>query len=164
MKFNKSRNLSNKVFSVSIERTNKNDSNYNAERILEDDFGSVQIDIGGRFYVAYVEDEGIITAHPVFNYEESVWVDSLDKYIIDTNIVSLTVGAKIQYQCDAKQLNKIQFALGNISPIKIAENRCIAFEAIIEDRINKAVELWKENQSDFEQELDGFEVSLLEVN
>lgn len=155
MKFEKVRLLRNNVFSTSINRVE--DDNHDCvleEKILENDFGPVQIDIGGKFE-AYVEKhEEALKITPITSKNQSSLGSKANfKFSTIPNKVSLLMGANINFTCDSTTEASRTYEELKLSPQKAAEFKCKMFEDIILDRIEVAIEKWKANKTEFETEI-----------
>lgn len=164
MKFETNRTLKNKVFSTSLVRVStQDDPCLETEKQLEDDFGSVQVDAGGKFEV-YVTKTA--NAKPTFSNtattDTKTTGEFLFKFALDTKVVALVPKVELSYSCDAKQESPRKDGNGLVIPVlEVAELKCEIFEALMRERISKAVASWKEQQTDFETvEIPSFEECL----
>lgn len=155
MKFKTIRLLKNKVFSTSINRViDPEDPNTATEKQLEDDFGLVEIDAGGKFE-AYVSK--VAGAKPAFNLIASTPVvagEFLFKFALNPAKTPLTDIVKISYSCDAEKETGRRDTLNTvISPLEIAQLKCEIFEKVTKDKIEEAIEAWKAQTTTFEEEV-----------
>ena len=150
MKFETVRSLKNKVFNTSIVRViEQNDPCLATEKQLEDDFGSVMVETGGKFE-AYVTLA--VGAKPTFSkVAKSTPGEFLFKFATDTIKMSLIPTVDIPFICDSEKESPRKDALGIvINPLEVAQLKCEMFESIIKERIAEAVVLWKTQTTDFE--------------
>ena len=155
MKLDISRTLNNRIFSTTLIRTTKDDPDYTEERILEDDFGSIEIDAGGKFELLIYQEEGEIK---LGKYNQSSDISNLDcavhKFIKDTDLIKVEVGTEITHTRDAKQINSLELSISKtrIIPDMVAEFECRIFEAIISSRITEGINTWCVYETKFETE------------
>lgn len=155
MKFEKSRLLRNNVFSSTINRVE--DDNQDCileEKTLENDFGPVQIDMGGKFEAVIEKDEDKLKITPIVSSNaESIGAKANFKFSLPMNKVSLLMGTSLNFSCDSCQEVSRVFDELKLSPQKAAEFKCLMFEEIILDKIKVAIEKWKSNKTNFESEI-----------
>lgn len=148
MKFDKLRGLKNNVFSTKLVRVEDDNQDCKVkEALLEDDFGYVEVQIGGRF-------EGTITGETVdVSLESKVKKSEVLAFALPSSKVKLTMGTEISFTCDAnKEVSRI-FNEQKVPALKIAEAKCRIFEKVMEKRIGEAIEAWKKQGTEFEQEI-----------
>lgn len=153
------RKLENNVFSTTLERvTRDGDANCQIEAKLENDFGPVVVKTGGVFSANVTGTKENITVTPVEDGSEANF-----KFCVDLGEVPLVKGAQISFSCKAAEQSAMKISEEiTLSPLQVAEQRCRVFEALIKSRIKKTVEAWKEQQTDFEDEVvPDLEISLL---
>ena len=152
------RNLENNVFSTKLYRAEKDlDENAALEEKLENDFGPVVVKIDGTFCANITGTTGHITATPVEDINSANF-----KFGYSVNDVSLIKGAEINFSCDASKQVKTIINDIEMSPLEVAEQRCRIFESVMKDRIKKAVDKWKQQQTNFEEEqVDDLDISLV---
>lgn len=163
MKFDIQRSLNNKVFTTSIIRIPVlDDACAEEEKILENDFGPVEVEVGGKFEAIVTKELDHLKFTPVLSTTSSE--DRLKanfKFSLDPKKVILKERAEIAYSCNAlnESLRKHEDRL--IDPLRAAEEKCKVFEAVIKERIELAVAAWKAQQTNFEtEEVASFEISL----
>lgn len=157
MKFEKLRSLKNHVFSTTIKRVEDDDQDcLLEEKVLEDDFGHVEVKVGGK-YEAVIEksedDDSVkVTAVTSENREELASKINF-KFSIKESKVALKMGVPLTFSCDAKE--EISRVIGDIkiSPLEIAEFKCHIFEDVTLDSIGQAIEVWKNKATTFEQDI-----------
>ena len=148
MKFDKLRGLKNNVFSTKLVRVEDDNQDCKVkEALLEDDFGYVEVQVGGRF-------EGTITGDSVdVSLESKVKKSEVLAFALPSSKVKLTMGTEISFTCDAnKEVSRI-FNEQKVPALKIAEAKCRIFEKVMEKRIGEAIEAWKKQGTEFEQEI-----------
>lgn len=148
MKFDKLRGLKNNVFSTKLVRVEDDNQDCKVkEALLEDDFGYVEVQVGGRF-------EGTITGETVdVSLESKVKKSEVLAFALPSSKVKLTMGTEISFTCDAnKEVSRI-FNEQKVPALKIAEAKCRIFEKVMEKRIGEAIEAWKKQGTEFEQEI-----------
>ena len=148
MKFDKLRGLKNNVFSTKLVRVEDDNQDCKVkEALLEDDFGYVEVQVGGRF-------EGTITGDSVdVSLESKVKKSEVLAFALPSSKVKLTMGTEISFTCDAnKEVSRI-FNEQKVPALKIAEAKCRIFEQVMEKRIGEAIEAWKKQGTEFEQEI-----------
>lgn len=137
MKFDKKRSLSNNVFATKFVRVEEDDQDcVIKEARLEDDFGFVEIQIGGTFQTEVTESAKEFIA-----------------FSLKSQKVQLKMGTEISYSCNAKEEVTRTLNGTTLSATKVAELKCKTFEIEIEKRIALAVEQWKEFTTSFETEV-----------
>ena len=163
MKFDVVRDLTNKVFTTDIVRKIvPGDPDDVIETGLENDFGAVQVEVGGLFEGFIKKDAatGALTAE----ITGTVGADTIEfKFAAPTNTMALSVKSVIEFKADAKLESPRTFDVTTEIPaIKVAELKCELFEKIIKDRIEKAVDAWKKEATPFEKTVpaDSFTVKL----
>lgn len=165
MKIDKFRNLKNNVFSSKLVRVEDDDHDCVViEEKLEDDFGPIEIPIGGLIEIVVTENEekdGLVFTPVTSQHPKQL----KDKEIISFNIPSdktiLRIGTEISFACNAKQEVSRMFFNKKVDSIKMAEIKCKAFEDVIEDRIKLAVNEWKGKKTSFEDEaLESIHITL----
>jgi hypothetical protein len=148
MKFDKLRGLKNNVFSTKLVRVEDDDQDCKVkEALLEDDFGYVEVQVGGRF-------EGVITPDGVdIESVHGKKTSEVLAFALPSSKVQLTIGKEISFTCDAnKEVSRI-FNEIQVPALKIAEAKCRIFEEVMEKRIGEAIEAWKKQGTEFEQEI-----------
>ena len=148
MKFDKLRGLKNNVFSTKLVRVEDDNQDCKVkEALLEDDFGYVEVQIGGRF-------EGTITGETVdTSLEGKVKKSDVLAFALPSSKVKLTMGTEISFTCDAnKEVSRI-FNEQKVPALKIAEAKSRIFEKVMIKRISEAIEAWKKQGTEFEQEI-----------
>lgn len=163
MKFDIERSLKNKVFTTALVRTPVlDDACAEEEKQLEDDFGPVEVEVGGKFEAIVSKDSDHLKFTPVLSTtSEEERKKANFKFSLSSNKVVLKEKAQIVYSCDAMQesIRKHEYML--IDPLRAAEEKCKLFEAVIKERIELAVAEWKAQQTTFESEdVEGFEIPL----
>ena len=156
MKFEKQRCLKNNIFSTKIVRVEEDDQDcILKEEQLEDDFGCVEVEIGGIFEAKIAKGvDGVLEITPVTSKSkaEEAQYDSI-KFSLPSQKVKLKMDVEIPFTCDATKEPSREFFKVVVPSLKIAEHKCKIFEAIILDRIEQAIVAWKRKQTDFEQEI-----------
>lgn len=157
MKLDISRTLNNRVFSTTLIRTTKDDTDYAEERILEDDFGAVEIDAGGKFELLIYLDE--VTGDLMLSkFNPDADTSNLDcvvhKFIKDSDNIKVEVGTEISHTRDAKQINSLELSKSKtrVATDMLAEFECRIFEVIIADRIKSGADKWCNYATTFETE------------
>lgn len=152
------RSLENNVFTTTLYRAEKDlDENIEIEAKLENDFGPVVVKAGGVFCANVTGTTGNITVTPVEDGSSSNF-----KFSVNINDVSLVKGSEITFSCDATKQTEIKINEIEMNPLEIAEQRCRIFETVVKNRIKKAVDSWKEQQTNFEDEkVDDLDISLI---
>ena len=150
MKFDKLRGLKNNVFSTKLVRVEDDNQDCKVkEALLEDDFGYVEVQIGGRFE-GIITGDGVETSSTALEGKKSSEVLA---FALPSSKVKLTMGTEISFTCDANKevsrINKKQ----KVPALKIAEAKCRIFEKVMEKRIGEAIEAWKKQGTEFEQEI-----------
>jgi hypothetical protein len=150
MKFDVIRDLTNKVFTTDIVRKIvPGDPDDLVEAGLENDFGPVQVEIGGLFegFIVKAADGSFSVA-----LTGTVGADTIVfKMGSPSNTTPLSATSKIEFKSDAKLESPITFdASTEIPALKVAELKCELFEKVIRDRIEKAVDAWKKEATVFE--------------
>lgn len=161
MIFKTVRNLKNKVFSTSLVRVpEQDDPCAEIEKVLEDDFGPVEVEAGGKFeaYVTKVEGQKPTYAKPTAEDKDGL----LFKFALDPKKIPLVAKAEISYSCDSEKETPRKTEKGLvITPLEIAELKCKIFEETVKERITAAVQDWKAKQTNFEtEEKADFEIHL----
>ena len=148
MKFDKLRGLKNNVFSTKLVRVEDDNQDCKVkEALLEDDFGYVEVQIGGRF-------EGVITPDGVdITSTEGKKSSEVLAFALPSSKVQLTMGTEISFTCDANKEVSRLFNEVQVPALKIAEAKCRIFEQVMEKRIGEAIEAWKQQGTEFEQEI-----------
>lgn len=154
MKFEKHRSLKQNIFSTKIVRVEEDDQDcILKEEQLEDDFGCVEVEVGGIFEAKIDKSStGEIEVKAKTSETDSTLVPNF-KFNLQSQKVKLVMGANIGFNCDGKKESSREFSKVVIPGLKIAEYKCQIFEEIILDRIKKAIEEWKEKQTVFEEEI-----------
>lgn len=164
MKFEKQRSLKNNIFSTKIVRVEEDDQDcILKEEQLEDDFGCVEVEVGGIFEakVGKALDGSLeITAiTSKTRTRDSEYANF--KFNLPSKKVKLVMDTEIPFLCDATKEPSREFLKVVIPSLKIAEYKCKIFEEIILDRIELAITEWKKKQTTFEEEiLDAVHFSL----
>jgi hypothetical protein len=150
MKFDKLRGLKNNVFSTKLIRVEDDNQDCKVkEALLEDDFGYVEVQIGGRFE-GVVTPDGVDTSSETLEGKKS---SEILAFALPSSKVQLTIGKEISFTCDAnKEVSRI-FNEIQVPALKIAEAKCRIFEEVMEKRIGEAIEAWKKQGTEFEQEI-----------
>ena len=150
MKFNRERNLKNNVFSTKIIRVEDEcEESVLKEEQLEDDFGPVEVQVGGTFCACIQKDPmGLMTVKPIANPKGRETVNF--KFHLPAKKIKLTMGTEINFVCDSSKETDREFDDYQLSAKKIAEYKCTTFETAILSRIEAAVEAWKANLTEFE--------------
>lgn len=159
MKIETTRKLENKIFETVLKRVIKEDDiNAEKEKKLENDFGPVTINATGLFCAKFTGTQDNISMAPVYDNSESNFKFS----IASSNPIALEDNTEIPFSCDAnKQTAVVVNETITLSPLQVAEYKCRLFEAVIKNRIQKAVEEWKKQQTNFEDEvIPEFEINL----
>lgn len=152
MKFDKIRSLKNNVFSTKLVRVEDDDQDCKVkEALLEDDFGYVEVQIGGRFEGEMTnEDDELFVA---LSEGKVAKTSEVLAFALPSSKVKLTMGTEISFTCDAnKEVSRI-FNDKPVPALKIAEAKCRIFEQVMEKRIGEAIEAWKKQGTEFEQEI-----------
>lgn len=140
MKIKISRKLENKVYTSTFTRVIAHDDpDKEQEARMENDFGPIEIKIGGVIEAAIKVDSG----SPVISEDEE---EKNIRFTVKDATIALTDKATFSYSCDAKN----EVAEGDMSVLQKAEAKCIAYEAEIRKRVKEAVEKWKAQKTDFE--------------
>ena len=168
MKFEIERNLKNKIFTTSVVRVPViDDACAEEEKNLEDDFGPVEIEVGGKYEAVVSKEQGLNeTYHLKFtpilpSAEKSKETKANFSFSLPAQKVILKEKAKITYSCDATKECVKSCEDMIIDPLRAAEEKCKLFEAIVQDKIKTAVDTWKGQHTDFEnEEVKGFEIPL----
>ena len=118
MKFDKLRGLKNNVFSTKLVRVEDDDQDCKVkEALLEDDFGYVEVQIGGRFE-GVVTPDGVDTSSETLEGKKS---SEILAFALPSSKVQLTIGKEISFTCDAnKEVSRI-FNEIQVPALKIAE-------------------------------------------
>lgn len=166
MRFERERALKNNIFSTKITRVEDEcEESVRQEEILEDDFGYVEIQVGGTFNAIIAKDEfGVFSMKPVTSEMKAREVEQANfKFSLPATKVKLVMGAEIPFICDSLKETDREFE-GHILPAKkVAEFKCKMFEEIILDRAKVAIKEWKDNLTSFEtEELDPVHFDLVE--
>lgn len=141
MKIKISRKLENKVYTSTFTRVIAHDDpDKEQEARMENDFGPIEIRIGGVIEAAIKMDSG----SPVISDEDED--EKNIRFTVKDAVVALTDRATFSYSCDAKN----EVAEEDMSVLQKAEAKCIAYEAEIRKRVKEAVEKWKAQKTDFE--------------
>lgn len=163
MKIDIERSLKNKIFTTSLIRVPVlDDACAEEEKQLEDDFGPVEVEVGGKFEAIVTKELDHLKFTPVLTTTSAE--DRLKanfKFSLSSNKVILKERAQMSYSCNAldESIRKHEDMI--IDPLRAAEEKCKLFEAIIKERIELAVAEWKAQQTTFEkEEVAGFEISL----
>ena len=156
MKFKKERKLQDNVFTSKIVRIEDEFQDCVLEdRVLENDFGPVSVEAGGKFE-AIVEKDGS-TGGLVFKAITSANKSEADKanfkFALAPAKTVLLMGTSIDFSCDAREEASRTYESLTLTPLKAAEFKCKIFEEVILDRIKLAIEDWKVNKTDFETEI-----------
>lgn len=160
MIFKTVRELKNKVFKTSIIRIAKQDDPCaEAEARLEDDFGAVSIEAGGKFEAAISKKDNKFEIE--YDLETAVSKDVF-KFAIDSKKIELLPSVIITYSCDSEKETIRKYTDLVLSPLEAAELKCRIFETVIESRIEAAIDEWKLQQTNFEEEeIEVFEKCLI---
>lgn len=153
MKFDKLRGLKNNVFSTTIVRVEDDDQDCKVkEALLEDDFGYVEVQVGGRFegQISKANGSELFT---IVKEGDKVKSSDVLAFALPSSKVKLTMGTEISFTCDAnKEVSRV-FNDKTVPALKIAEAKCRIFEQVIEERIGEAIAAWKKQGTEFEQEI-----------
>ena len=156
MKFEKQRSLKHNIFSTTIVRVEEDDQDCMLkEEQLEDDFGCVEVEVGGIFEAKIgIGTDGSLEVTPVTSKLPTRESESANfKFNLPSQKVKLIMDVKIPFSCDATKETSREFLKVVIPSLKIAEYKCRIFEEIILDRIELAIEAWKKKQTNFEEEI-----------
>ena len=157
MKFKTTRILKDNVFKTKIARVAILDAIDAAEEArLEDDFGPVAVEIGGKFEAFVSKDvtSGKLTFEPILSTTlPDIAAKANFKFAMSTMKVQLISTVAINYQCDSKLETQRKFEDIEVSTLSAAEQKCKLFEAVVLDRIKLAVAEWKLQQTNFETEI-----------
>lgn len=160
MKIDIKRNLENKVFSTTLTRVVKSDDpNAEEEKQLENDFGPVKVNSTGLFCANITKPSDDIVMTPVTDGGESNFKFAIAK----ADSVALEAGVELPFSCDATQQTDLKISEQvSFNALQVAEYKCRLFEAIMKLRIEKAVDEWKKQQTNFETEVvPGIEINLV---
>lgn len=151
MKIDIKRNLENKVFSSTLTRVVKSDDpNVEEEKQLENDFGPVKVNATGVFSANITKSSDTIVMTPVMDGAESNFKFAIPK----TDAVALEAGTELPFVCDAKEQTDLKISEQvSFNALQVAEYKCRLFEAIMKLRIQKSVDEWKKQQTNFETEV-----------
>lgn len=156
MKFEKRRSLKNNVFSTKIVRVFEDDQDcILKEEQLEDDFGCVEVEVGGIFEAKITKSlEGVLEVTSITSKAKARDAEEANfKFNLPSQRVKLLMDVQIPFACDATKESSREFLKIVIPGLKIAEHKCKIFEDIILDRIELAIEAWKKKQTIFEEEV-----------
>lgn len=156
MKFEKQRSLKNNIFSTKIVRVEEDDQDcILKEEQLEDDFGCVEVEVGGIFEAKIAKGlDGSLEITPITSKSRTrdAEYDNI-KFSLPSQKVKLQMDVEIPFTCDATKEPSREFLKVVVPSLKIAEHKCKIFEEVILDRIEQAITAWKKKQTDFEQEI-----------
>lgn len=165
MVFETDRKIEDNIFSTTIIRiADENEDAARKEAKLENDFGPVEVEIGGLFKgFIYIDTDNKPVYRMTMDADEISSKGAVElKFVEDSKKIALVPKSTITFNCNSKKEtsrkdnNKKEF-----SAIQIAELKSHIFEETMKARIIKAVEDWKANQSDFESgSPDIFEIKL----
>lgn len=156
MKFETQRNLKNNIFSTKIVRVEEDNQDcILKEQQLEDDFGCVEIEVGGIFEATVANGEsGALTITPITSKTKAKEAELANfKFSLPSGKVKLLLDVEIPFSCDATKETSREFLKVVIPGLKVAEHKCKIFEAVILDRIELAIEAWKKKHTTFEEEI-----------
>lgn len=160
MKIEIKRNLENKVFSTVLKRVvTSDDLNLEKEKKLENDFGPVVVNATGLFCANITKPSDDIVLTPVMDGGESNFKFS----IATSEPVALEADKEIPFSCNAIEQTDLKVSEQvTFTALQVAEYKCRLFEAVMQKRIEAAVEAWKKQQTTFETEvIPVVEISLL---
>lgn len=163
MKFEIERSLVNKVFTTSVVRVPViDDACAEEEKTLENDFGPVEVEVGGKFEAIVSKEVDKLKFTPVLSATEELERKKANfKFSLNPQKVTLKENAIITFSCDAINESERTYEDLKVDPLKSAEEKCKLFEAVIKERIELAVAAWKAQQTTFETDKpEGFEISL----
>lgn len=163
MKFDIERSLVNKVFTTSIVRVPViDDACAEEEKALENDFGPVEVEIGGKFEAIVEKQVDALKFTPVLSTTEELERKKANfKFSLNPQKVVIKENASITFSCNALNESARTYEDLQVDPLRSAEEKCKVFEAVIKERIELAVAAWKAQQTNFESEVvPGFEISL----
>lgn len=156
MKFEKQRKLKNNIFSTKIVRVEEDNQDcVLKEEQLEDDFGCVEVEVGGIFEAKIVKGlDGALEITPITSKcrTREAEYDNI-KFSLPSQRVKLQMDVEIPFTCDATKEPSREFLKVVVPSLKVAEHKCKIFEEVILDRIEQAITAWKKKQTDFEQEI-----------
>ena len=156
MKFEKLRKLENNVFTSKIVRVeDENQDCVLEDKVLENDFGPVCVEAGGKFEAIVTKDShsGKLKFEALTS-KNSGKADQVNLAFAKTkNKVSLLMGTALEHSCNAKEETSREFEGVVLTAKQVAEMQCKIFEEVILDRIEVAIEEWKANKTDFETEI-----------
>lgn len=156
MKFEKQRSLKKNVFATKIVRVEEDNQDcILKEEQLEDDFGCVEVEVGGIFEAKIGKgSDGSLEVTPVTSKLSTREAESVNfKFNLPSQKVKLIMDVEIPFSCDASKETSREFLKVVIPSLKIAEFKCKIFEEIILDRIELAIAAWKKKQTNFEEEI-----------
>ena len=164
MKFEKQRSLKNNIFGTKIVRVEEDNQDcILREEQLEDDFGSVEVEVGGIFEAKVTKAlDGSLDIAPITSKVKTrdSEITSL-KFNLPKQKVKLLMDTEIPFLCDATKEPSREFLKVVVPGLKMAEFKCKIFEEIILDRIELAITAWKKKHTTFEEEiLDAIHFSL----
>ena len=156
MKFETQRKLQNNIFYTKIVRVEEDDQDcILKEQQLEDDFGCVEVEVGGIFEANMSKDEhGALEIKPVTSKTKTRDAEIVNfKFAVPSKKVKLLLDVEIPFSCDATKETSREVLKVVIPSLRMAEYKCKIFEAIILDRIELAINEWKKKHTNFEEEI-----------
>lgn len=155
MKFERQRTLKNNIYTTKFIRVEDEcEDSVIKEQILEDDFGHVEVQVGGTFVAAIYKNESQVF-EVTTDTKKSLTKQSKEpnfKFSLPAKKVKLVMGVEIPFACDATKECDRTFEDSVLPAKKAAEFKCKIFEEIITKRIAEAVKAWEEQFTDFEKE------------
>ena len=154
MKFQKVRVLKDNMFTTRINRVEDDSQDcVLEERVLENDFGPVVVEVGGKFEAIITKDDDKLKFTPITSVNAEQANRANFKFAIPTSKTPILMGTKIEFSCDAKEESTRVYEDIALTPLKAAEIKCKVFEAVMLDRIESSINDWKANKTDFESEI-----------
>lgn len=155
MKIDRNRSLKNNVFLTKLKRVIDDDQNcVLIEKKLEDDFGPVEIQIGGLIEIVVAQDgHGTgLKYTPVTSENPKRESTDIISFQLPSERKAITMDSELCFKCDASQETDRVFFEKTATALRIAEEKCKAYEAVILDRLKLAVNAWKAKKTTFEEE------------
>lgn len=158
MKIDRMRNLSNNIFSSKLIRVADDDQScVLIEKKLEDDFGPVEIQIGGLIEIVVklnsrrdgLDFTPVTSEHPKPEEGDD---NVIIAYQIPSERQAILMNTTLQYECNAALEVDRTILEKKADSLRIAEEKCKAFEAVMLDRLKLAVDAWKAKKTSFEDE------------
>lgn len=143
MLFKRDRELSNKVF-----HTKTNFKAYGGtiskeeEKELFENMGYPQIDMGGKYSAKFKVEDGdlVIAEAPEQGTEVSI--------VLNSNPTTVNGHFSMDFSADAKE----EEGLGSLTPVQVAEAKCILFEKELDEKLTDAIKNMVEKKTDFEED------------